>query len=525
MIPVLKVSRMRQIDSDTIGDNVTLGYSYMLKAGMGLLNLAREMVPDNRSGEIAIICGKGNNGGDGYVAGRMLIDAGYKVMCFSLYNTEELKGECKIAFNEYISQKGNHLVISDPADLSNLSRYKLIIDAMLGTGLQGDPHGLCAMAIEAVNISGVPVLAADTPSGLNNDTGIPGNPCIKAAVTVTMGYPKIGLYFYPGRLNAGKVVVQDLGYPEEVVGEKKNWLCFPELEDMAGFFPKRHPAGSKYDHGVVLMLCGSRGMTGAATLAAESALRTGCGMVHLASPESLIPLLSVKLTETVLHPVNETGSGTAAFSAIDQIKELSINKQALCVGPGLSHHDQTSRLVREIIKTIPLPTVLDADGINAFKNYTEELGNHAGDLLITPHRGEWHRLFGSLPEDPAEIVETLKRKAREYQMTILMKGAPVIIAGYDGSAYILPFGNSALATAGTGDVLSGVILSLMAQGLPVISSAILGNYIQAEAGTLASKHYGEHSVIATDVMGNIFRVIRSISYNKPVLKHKPVQSV
>lgn len=518
MIPVLKVSHMRQIDRMSIGENITLGYSYMLKAGIGLVNSVRELVPDNRAGEIAILCGKGNNGGDGYVAGRMLLDAGYRVMCFSLYNTEELKGECKVAFEEYMSQKGNHLVISDPADLANLLRYKLIIDAMLGTGLKGDPHGLCAMAIDSVNNSGVTVLSADTPSGLNNDTGVPGNPCIKADVTVTMGYPKIGLYFHPGKMYAGRIVVQDLGYPDEVVSEKKNWLNYPEPEDMALFLPRRLPAGSKYDHGVALLVCGSKGMAGSAALASESALKSGCGMVHLASPESLLPVLSVKLTEPVLHPLDETANGTASFSAIDQIKELASNKQALCVGPGLSHEDQTSKLIREVIKSIVLPTVLDADGINAFKNYTEELKAHAGELLITPHRGEWKRLFGQLPEDPSEIVEVLKAKAREFGMTILLKGSPTLIAGPDDSAYILPFGNSALATAGTGDVLSGIIVSLMSQGAPVISAAILGSYIQAESGTLASKHFGEHSVIASDVAANIFRVIKAIAENQAVLK-------
>ena len=510
MIPVITVSQMREIDDKAIGGNLTIGYSYMLKAGMGLLSAARELVQDSRTGEIAIFCGKGNNGGDGYVAGRLLIDAGYKVMCYSLFDVDELKGESRVAFNEFVGRKGNFLVLSDSADLTNLSRYKLIIDAILGTGLHGDPHGLCAATIEKINSSGVPVLAADTPSGLNNNTGIPGNPCIKASVTVTMGYPKVGLYFYPGKRNVGHLIIHDLGYPDEIVAEKKGWLYYPELDDMRRYLPPRHPGGSKIVHGLSFLICGSMGMTGSAALVADAALRTGCGMAHLAAPESIIPILSTKLTETVLHGLHETGSGSLAFTALEQIRELASNKNALCIGPGLSHENQTTRLVREIVKSINLPTVLDADGINAFKGVAEDLKEHKGELIITPHKGEWQRLFGELPEDPHAIIDKLTVKARELNITILLKGNPTIVTDHSGSAFILPFGSSALATAGTGDVLSGIIVSLIAQGASIISAAILGSYIHAEAGIFAGRRLGDYSVLARDVSDNIFRVFRAL---------------
>ena len=510
MIPVLTVSQMRAIDEASIGNDLNTGYSYMLKAGMGLFLAIKEIVPLAGDGEIAVVCGKGNNGGDGYVVARLLLEAGYQVMCYSLYDTGELRREAKRAFDEYVGRKGNILVVDDAGDFSGFARYRLIVDAMLGTGAKGDPRGMCAMAIQAVNESKVPVVAVDTPSGLESDTGIPGNPCIRAAVTVTMGFPKIGQYWHPGRGNVGKLVIHDIGYPDEVVEEHSSSCFAPAIAHLKDLLPPRKPAGSKFDHGLALLLCGSRGMTGSATLAALAAMRTGCGMTHLAAPFSAVPILSQKLTETVIHGIPETAEGTPARPAFAKLRELATSMQALCIGPGISHNDETSALVRESISTLPLPAILDADGINAYKGRAEELGSHKGDLLVTPHRGEWKRLFGELPSTPSGTIEAVRSMAAGYRMTVLLKGSPSIVVDPAGEVAILPFGNSALAKAGTGDVLSGIIVSLMAQGMAVTGAAILGAYLHGEAGTLASRTLGEYSVIAGDVVERLPLVIKSL---------------
>jgi ADP-dependent NAD(P)H-hydrate dehydratase / NAD(P)H-hydrate epimerase len=511
MIPVVTVAQMRAIDESAIGGNLTTGYSYMLKAGMGLFDAAREIVPDSAHGEIAVICGKGNNGGDGWVVARLLVDAGYRVMCFSLCDVDDLKNEAKLAFSEYAVRKGNYLVLDDASTLANLPHYALIIDAMLGTGSKGDPHGLCATAIEAINGSGVPVLAVDTPSGLNNDNGVPANPCVNASVTVTMGFPKIGLYFYPGKKHAGKLIVKDLGYPDEIVNVKKLSLFIPTPERLRQLLPPRKPAGSKFDHGLALLVCGSRGMTGSATLVAEAALRTGCGMTHLAAPESIVPILSCKLTETVIHPLPETDRGTPGEGAFPEIVDLAKSMQALCIGPGISHTEETGALVRRLIAVCPLPAILDADGINAYKGRAQELSMHAGDLCITPHRGEWERLFGNLPVEPVALVQAVREKAADYRCTILLKGNPTVVAGPDGSCWILPYGNSALAKAGSGDVLSGIIVSLIAQGASCTNAAILGAYIHGESGVVLSERMGEYSVLPSDIAGAIAEVMKELS--------------
>jgi NAD(P)H-hydrate epimerase len=500
---------MRSIDEAAIGNDTAVGYSYMIKAGTGLFDVAKTLMPDAGSGEIGVVCGRGNNGGDGYVAARLLCESGYRVTCISLCKIDEIKDEARLAFNEYTEGKRNFLVPGVNGDFPDLTRYRLIIDAMLGTGARGNPRGIYATAIDAINKSGIPVLAADTPSGLDSDTGIPGKPCIKAVMTVAMGYPKIGQYFYPGRDHVGKLVIQDLGYPDKPLGTifSATGLFSPTQADLRELLPRRKPAGNKFDHGLALLICGSRGMTGSAILAARAALRTGCGMTHLVAPDSVVPALSRRLLETVIHPVPETAAGTPSAGALQKILELARSMQAVCIGPGISHESDTTGLVRGFVSKCKLPVVLDADGINAFKGRVKELRSHKGELIITPHRGEWQRLFGELPPGPIAVIDKLKEKSFEFRMTILLKGNPTIVACPTGNASILPFGNSALAKAGSGDVLSGIIVSLLAQGASAVNAAILGAAIHGEAGTLAGRNLSEYSVIASDVVKAIPRVI------------------
>jgi ADP-dependent NAD(P)H-hydrate dehydratase / NAD(P)H-hydrate epimerase len=510
MIPVLSVSEMRRIDEKTIGNNVAIGYSYMLRAGVCLYDEVKRLAPDRSNDEIAVFCGKGNNGGDGFVAARLLLEDGYRVMCYGLCPPDQFKGEARLAFDQYSARKGNFLLLDDSEDLCNLPKYTLIIDALLGTGLSGNPHGIFAEAIDAINQSGVPVVAVDTPSGLDNDRGVPGIPCIKAHTTVAMGFPKIGPFFYPGKTFVGDYRIKDLGYPDEIVDGNVPDVFLPTPEILRKLLPIRKPSGSKFDHGIATMVCGSKGMTGSAALASMAALRTGCGMVHTASPQSAIPVLSAMLMEIVLHGLPETGTGTAAFAAKDTLAALCGKSQALCIGPGISHEEETGRLVREIVHAIETPIILDADGINAFKGRVADLKNRRSKLLITPHKEEWSRLFGALPENPVDAITTLKNKAREYGLTILHKGSPTIVADPQGKAYLLPVGNSGMATAGSGDVLSGIITSLVAQGCGLTDAAVLGAYLHGEAGNAARNQFGEYSMIARDIVKNIYKAIQSL---------------
>jgi ADP-dependent NAD(P)H-hydrate dehydratase / NAD(P)H-hydrate epimerase len=510
MIPVLTVSHMRALDEKAIRGSVAVGYSYMKKAGEGLFDVARAMAPDRLAGDIAVICGKGNNGGDGFVVSRLLLEAEYRVMCIGLCPPDQLRDEARMAYDDYIACGGNFILLDDLGDLCDLSKCSLVIDALLGSGLRGSPHGLAAEVIEAINRSGAPVLSADTPSGLDNDSGVPGKPCITAKATVAMGFPKIGVLFYPGKSFVGALHIKDLGYPRELLGEARPGVFIPTAETLRGLLPPRKPSGSKFDHGLVGLVCGSSGMIGSAVLSSMAALRTGCGMAHLFSPKSAIAALSAHLVEVVLHALDETPEGRPAYSAAASIKNDVRAYQALCIGPGIFHDEETMNLVKELVETVALPMVLDADGLNAFKGCAQTIKSHGGELIITPHRGEWERLFPPLPDLPAEKTKILSETAMEYGMTVLYKGAPTLVADPRGRVSILPFGNSGMATAGTGDVLSGCIASLMAQGCRPSDAAVLGAYIHGRAGEIASARFGEYSMVAGDLLGALPESIQTL---------------
>jgi len=511
MNPVLSVEQMRAVDNGAIGDDTIVGYFYMQKAGMGLLRHIRSMFPDSsRAGEIAVVCGKGNNGGDGFVVARLLLQEGYTVMCFTMASPESLTGECRIACREFISRKGTLLTIDDIADFPHPSRFSLVVDALLGTGIHGDPRGLYAAIIDIINTSGVAVLSADTPSGLDNNTGAPAKSCIRATATVAMGFAKPGLYFHPGRSMVGTLHIEDLGYPEEIVLKTGPHLFTPTVSYLFKLLPPRKQSGTKHDHGRLLIAGGSPGMTGSISMTARAALRSGCGMVHCAFPESLMTILSVKLTEPVLHPLPQTSLQTASNEAAEEIIRLTTPLQALCLGPGISTAEETSVMVRNVIRSCTVPTVLDADGINAYRGMPSTLANHASSLCITPHRGEWERLFGPLPVAPIDVIETVRSKAVEYNITVLLKGNPTIVAGSNGNVLLLPYGNSSLAKAGSGDILSGIITALAAQGAALFDAAVVGAYLHGTAGEIASAKLNEYSVTADDLINAIAPAISGL---------------
>jgi NAD(P)H-hydrate epimerase len=307
------------------------------------------------------------------------------------------------------------------------------------------------------------------------------------------------MYFYPGRKCCGKLIIQELNYPEDCITWKEK-LLVPEINDLRKMLPPRIPDGSKYDHGTALLLCGSRNYPGSAALACRAAMRSGCGMVQLCIPESIHTIIASKLTETVIHPVYETNDGSVAYSAIEQIGQMFGKAQAFCIGPGLTHEPQVVQLVRELVKNCSTPILLDADGLNAFKGNAGLLRERTCKLVLTPHKSEWARLFGPLPEHPAEIIDSVRMVASEYQCTVLLKGNPTLVADAGGAVYILPFGNSGLAKAGSGDVLSGCIVSLMAMGAGTTDAALLGAYLLGEAAVEKTAVMSEYAVTASDII-------------------------
>jgi ADP-dependent NAD(P)H-hydrate dehydratase / NAD(P)H-hydrate epimerase len=514
MIPVLTTSQMRAIDKQAIAGDVTVGYSYMQTAAAGLYKEVVEYLKSPGRDEVAIVCGTGNNGGDGYELGSILLDKGYKPMCFGLCDGDDLTGEARRAYDSYSSRGGNFLRLDEVEDLEAFGEFAVIVDAILGTGLVGSPRGLAAKVIELINSAGKPVVSVDTPSGLNNDTGEAGDPIVHATATVTMGLPKLGQFFFPGKKSVGNLHVHDLGYPQDIVARNQSGIFAPAANDLKALLPPRKPSGSKFDHGQALVLAGSRGMTGSATLVCQSALRTGCGMVRLAAPASALPVLAAKLTETIIQGIADTAEGCFAPAGLDAVLALADGMQAVCIGPGVSHCAETGRLVRDAVAKIRLPIVLDADGINAFKGDAKALANRQADLVITPHEGEWVRLFEALPPQPESRIKSLVKIAREFSMTIIYKGNPTIVATAQGAAYIVGLGNSGMATAGSGDVLSGIIVSLIAQGGLPSDAAVLGASLHGLAGQAAAERFGEYSMVAGDIVDCIHDAIVPLAENR-----------
>ena len=510
---------MQSVDSDANAGEADIGYTYMTTAGIGVFDAVRRLMPKPICGRIAVLCGKGNNGGDGFVLARLLLDAGYSIGCYCLVDAPT-RPEARRAHADFIQHGGTILPVGDMADLQkDLGECALVVDALLGIGCAGAVHGIATQIIEVINTCGVPVVAIDTPSGLSNDGATPNAVSVVANHTVITGFPRPGLFFYPTKQMVGTFEIVDLGYPQQIVDSYSGNIFLPVEKDAAALLPKRRPAGSKFDHGVALVVSGSRGMTGATILVARATLRSGAGMVHCGVPQTCIPALAAQLIEPIIHGLDETGDGTIAASAHEKIIELATRCSAVCIGPGISHSEETASMVQSLVASLSLPVVLDADGLNAFRNQAERLKSHSGELVITPHAGEWQRLFAPLPHNPMAAIAQLVKLSVEYRMTILYKGNPTIVAVPSGKAFVVPYGSSALATAGSGDVLSGIITGLIAQGSSAADATVLGAYLHQVAGNIAAGELTEYGVIASDVVAYLPKAICTLIKESVVDKH------
>lgn len=497
MYPIVTVETMREIDERAISGDVSVGFSYMKRASHALATEVEMLANILGIRRVVLFCGKGNNGGDGFYLGKLLLDLNYEVFCYGICSEEFLLGEARCAYDAFAKAGGDCTVLTEESDFTQLEQG-ITVDALLGTGVVGDPRGVVAKIIAHINSLSDFVIAVDNPSGFNANTGYPATPCIDADMTISLGFPKVGHYFGDPQI-IGQLRSHELGYPNEII--ESSTLCAHVMDSVSvrELFPRRHYYGSKYDHGVVVALSGSRGMTGAPTLAARAALRTGCGMTYLLTPESTIPSLSATLVEPVMVPVAETIEGSLSKAAVDAVEHLRHKMDALLIGPGLSRNSETAQVIRQVVCESEVPVVLDGDGLSAFVDHQDMLKS-VDNLLITPHYGEWRRLFGELPLNADERLKRLKDIAIGYEVYILFKGMPTILVYPSGEITFSTFGNSGLATAGSGDVLAGVIASLVAQGKSIGEAAHVGAALHGMAGDLAVKDLNEYSLIASDLI-------------------------
>ena len=505
---VLTTQRMKQVDDETIA-RFYPGIELMERAGRRLAEFVVEHFPADGF-KAVIFVGPGNNGGDALVMARYLSELDRACTLHYLSSPEKFTIDTAKNYQrlrERVEHK-RHLREIDStrsdwgvAAKKDLDSATLVVDGIFGTGLSRDLDGTIAKTVDMINACGAPVLAIDTPSGIDGDTGAVLGTAVDADVTVTMGFPKLGMLFYPGKSHVGELVVADLGFPEEVLQSNSEGMYLLDRDEAAKRLPPRAPDAHKYQNGTAVLVAGSRAYTGAALLAAEAALRSGCGMVYAVVPESIRPVIQSGLREAIVVAAPETAEGSIARGALEVIAPYLDKAGVVMVGPGLGAQAETMEFARELVTGSTLPVVLDADGITAFAGAAQQLEGIAAPLVLTPHSGELERLLGeSVPSQPLERIAKTRDVARALGVTLAHKGAPTLIGTPDGHIWINHHGNSALATAGTGDVLTGLIGGFVAQGAGGLDAAALGCFLHGRAGELAGDATGERGVIAGDLM-------------------------
>ena len=502
---VTTVQQMRDMDRRAIEEIGIPGMALMEKAGSGAMDAACRHYGTLRGRRVVILCGGGNNGGDGLVAARYAVNQGAEVEVLLLTRKEKIRGDARI--NLEILEKLGHDLIEIRGDTAEeeikekLAGADLIVDALLGSGLTGEVEGLYRVAVGGINKAGGKVIAIDGPSGIDMDTGARLGTAVRADLTVTFGLPKRGHFLYPGKACCGDLEVIDIGFPIRMIEETQITTETLEHDMVTRMLPPRGEDSHKGDFGHLLVLAGSVGYSGAAALAAGSALRVGAGLVTLAIPERLNPTMEAKLTEVITRPLPETKEGSLSREAVDPAAELAAGMDAAVLGPGLGSHPETVEFVREFILRCDIPLLLDADGINALADRTDLLNERSIGTIMTPHPGEFGRLLSITgSEVNSRRLELCEEYAARWGVVLVLKGAPTIISEAENGSRINTTGNAGLATGGTGGVLSGAIGGFLAQGLDPFHAALCGTHYHGLAGDMACGETGQRGMIAGDVM-------------------------
>jgi NAD(P)H-hydrate epimerase len=462
--------------------------------------------------KVGIICGRGNNGGDGLALARRLNIHGVPVRVALLASFGAVKGDAKINLSILrkmgveIAQNASSRVISDIVSWSDI-----LVDALLGVGLSAPLKGTYAFAVELMNASGRPVVAIDMPSGINADTGEVMGSAVRADLTVTMALLKRGIAIQPGARYAGTVRIADIGIPSQVVEKEKITVHLLDRGYVWGLIGRREPDAHKGDFGHLMVVAGSLGKAGAAVMAARGALRTGAGLVSVATPTSLVPIIQQQVFEAMCIPSAESIDGTFGIGAENELLKTASKMSSCAIGPGISTHYETVQVVRSLVQRLPIPMVVDADGLNALVGSLDVIKQSKASVIMTPHPGELGRLLGISSSDvQKDRIGITSDFAAKYKVIAVLKGAGTVIATPDGRVFVNSTGNPGMATGGTGDVLTGMIGGLLAQGYTAIQAACLGVYLHGLAGDLAAKEKSEEGMIAGDLIEEIPNAIREI---------------
>jgi len=516
---IVTSAEMREIDRLTSEQFGVPLLTLMENAGSAVAEFTLASYPGAKS--FGVICGKGNNGGDGFVAARKLYQAGREVRLLLLADPSELRGDAAENFVKLPKDPGSFAVFNawgEPA-FREVFGCDVLIDAILGSGFRPPVSGLYAEAIAKINAATVPVVAVDVPSGADADVmGDQTGAVARAHAIVTFTAPRPAHVF--GNLTSGPVVIAPIGSPDEAIQSSLNLQVITpkEIAELVGPRPRDSNKGM---YGHVLVTGGSLGKTGAAGMAGFSALRTGAGLVTVASPQSTLGIIAGYHPELMTEPLSETEIGSISKVALEEFDQVAENKTVLAIGPGISRHPSTAEFVHTVVGKSQRPIVLDADGLNAFENRAHELTGHGRTLVLTPHPGEMARLTGlSTAAVQRDRINVARSFAREHELILVLKGDRTAIAKPDGEVWINTTGNPGMATGGTGDILTGIVAGMLAQNPKRAFLAVLAAvYLHGLAGDVAGEIMGEHSLVATDLITALpeaFRWVRARAAEKSV---------
>lgn len=517
---IVTAEQMRNIDRLTIDKYGIPGSVLMERAGLSVAEKVKALFDEKK---VIVLAGGGNNGGDGIAAARNLHNWGWHVRVLLMLREDKLSPDC---LSQYRMAKHSGVSIEFKRGVTEKDLHgSLVIDALLGTGINKDVTSFMADVIRFLNAADVNIVAVDIPSGISSDSGQIMGAAVQADYTVTFGLPKIGHILYPGAQYAGHLYVEDIGFPEELLSAESLGFETIDKESVSLLLPERPGYSHKGDYGHVMVIAGSLGKTGAALMTARACLRTGAGLVTIGIPETLVDVFQSRVTEEMVLPLPDTGKGTFSSRAYDQIRNfLETNADVLAIGPGITADEETANLLKKILETVTVPMVIDADAINVLAGRKDLLRKVKAPVILTPHAGEMARLLSSVAVNALKEKDSKGRKsmiernridlsrtaAMETGAYFVLKGAPTIVADPEGKIFINTTGNPGMATAGSGDVLTGMVAGLLGQSMHPVDACRLAVFLHGLAGDSAAETLGMHSLIASDIIDSIPKAFLSL---------------
>ena len=505
---VLNTQQMREADRRTIDEVGIPAIVLMENAGRQAVAAMEAAFEDLPTSHVGVLCGRGSNGGDGFVVARTLVQRGVETSVFLLGGVADVRGDARTNL-EVLGRIGLTVVEITNAQewelhFSEISRCDVLVDAILGTGFHGQLSGLLETVVADVNGLGVPVVAIDLPTGVSADSADVEGEAIEATMTVTLAAPKIPLVLPPADSHSGDLVIADIGIPLPLLDDVEGpYIELLTRERMREIVPLRAADSHKGDFGRVLVVAGSLGRSGAAHLAAIGALRSGAGLVTIATPKSCVPIVAAMAPEYMTEGLEETAAGTIDYAALDRVLEFKAD--VIAVGPGLGQSPGTAAFVQGLVERAGVPLVIDADALNAFAGDPDRLTGRDGvDVVITPHPGEMARLLNtSIEAVQHDRLRHATEFAAHHRVHVVLKGHRTIIAGPDNRAFINLTGNSGMATGGTGDLLTGMIAAWFGQLLDAEAACKLAVYLHGTAGDLAEADEGDVALVAGDLAARL----------------------